>query len=169
MDFTPASPYHSKDQFVLSFEVWMRNFFLLLAGVGLLFACDEPVEHDPKTAGKRAEEFAQVVFVRQDFDRGYAMLSESGKRYVPPEKFKETVIKSHPRNYPTRIAATDYEPMTGEKAIYIYISGENAGEKFNYTLTLDGAAANDYKVTRFSRGADAGRYDAGGSRQPLKR
>jgi hypothetical protein len=147
----------------------MRNFLSLLAGAGLLFACDQPVEHDPKAAGKRAEEFAQVVFVRQDFDRGYAMLSESGKRYVPPEKFKETVIKSHPGNYPTKIAATEYEPMLGEKAIYIYISGENAGEQFNYTLTLDGAAANDYKVTRFSRGAHTGGYDAGGSRQPLKR
>ena len=146
----------------------MRKFLLLLAGAGLFFACDQPVEHDPKTAGKRAEEFAEVVFVRQDFERGYAMLSESGKRYVPAEKFKETVIKSHPRNYPARIAATDYEPMAGEKAIYIYISGENTGEQFNYTLTLDGAAANDYKVTRFSR-VPAGSYDAGGSRQPLKR
>ena len=142
----------------------MRKFLLLLAGAGILFACDRPVEHDPQTAGKRAEEFARVVFVRRDFDRGYAMLSESGKRYVPLEKFKETVIKSHPRNYPARIAATDYEPMAGEKAIYIYISGENAGEQFNYTLTLDGAAANDYKVTRFSRSAAAG-----GSRQTLIR
>jgi hypothetical protein len=147
----------------------MRKFLLLLAGAGLLFACDATVEHDPKAAGKRAEEFAQIVFVRRDFDRGYAMLSESGKRYVSPEKFKETIIKSHPRNYPTRIAATDYEPMAGEKAIYIYIRGENAGEQFNYTLTLDGAAASDYKITRFSRGAHAGRSDAGGSRQPLKR
>ena len=146
----------------------MRNLLLLLAAAGLFFACEQTVEHDPKTAGKRAEEFAQVVFVRRDFDRGYAMLSEGGKRYVPLEKFKETVIKSHPRNYPITIAATDYEPMAGEKAIYIYISGENGGEQFNYTLTLDGAAANDYKVTRFSRGA-AGRSDAGGSRQPLKR
>jgi hypothetical protein len=146
----------------------MRKFLLLLAAGGLLFACDQPVEHDPKTAGKRAEEFAEVVFVHQDFDRGYAMLSEGGKRYVPAEKFKETVIKSHPKNYPVTIAATDYEPMTGEKAIYIYISGENTGEQFYYTLTLDGAAANDYKVTRFSR-APTGGYDAGGSRQPLKR
>ena len=37
----------------------------------------------------------------------------SGKRYVPPEKFKETVIKSHPDT----IAATDHGPMAGEKAI----------------------------------------------------
>jgi hypothetical protein len=142
----------------------MRNFILFAAGAALLFACAKSFEHDPKIAAQRAEEFAQVVFVRQDFDRGYVMLSESGKRYVPPENFKETVTKSHPRSYPRRIAATDYEPMAGEKAIYVYVSGEDAGEHFNYTLTLEGTAATDYKVMRFSRGASAG-----GSRQPLSR
>ncbi|HEX2228601.1 MAG TPA: hypothetical protein VHM64_15810 [Candidatus Binatia bacterium] len=142
----------------------MRNFLLLFAGAALFFACAESFEHDPKTAAKRAEEFAQAVFVRRDFDKGYSMLSDSGKRYVSPEKFKETVTKSHPRNYPNKIAATDYEPMAGEKAIYVYLSGENAGEQFNYTLTLDGTAATDYKVTRFSRGGAGS-----GSRQPLNR
>jgi hypothetical protein len=167
MDFTAAHPIILK-QICFTLRGFHAQFLLFFAAGGLFFACDQPVEHDPKTAGKRAEEFAQVVFVRRDFDRGYAMLSESGKRYVPAEKFKETVIKSHPRNYPARIAATDYEPMAGEKAIYIYISGENTGEQFHYTLTLDGAAANDYKVTRFTR-APPGSYDGGGSRQPLKR
>jgi hypothetical protein len=142
----------------------MRNLSLWIAIAALVIACAKSFEHDPKTAAQRAEEFAQAVFVRQDFERGYAMLSDSGKRYVPQEKFKETVIKSHPRKYPTRIAATDYEPMAGEKAIYVYVSGENAGEQFNYTLTLDGTAAGDYKVTRFSRSAAGG-----GSRQPLIR
>ena len=142
----------------------MRNLILLCASALLVFACAKSFEHDHNMAAKRAEEFAQVVFVRKDFENGYAMLSDSGKRYVPPEKFKETVVKSHPRNYPSKVAATDYEPMAGEKAIYIYISGENAGEQFNYTLILDGTAATDYKVTRFSRGGGAG-----GSRQPLRK
>lgn len=142
----------------------MRNFLLLLAGAALLFACAESFEHDQKIAAKRAEEFAEVVFVQQNFEKGYAMLSDSGKRYVPTEKFKETVIKSHPKNYPTKIAATGYEPMAGEKAIYIYVTGENSGEQFNYTLILDGTAATDYKVTRFSRGGTSG-----GSRQLLSK
>jgi hypothetical protein len=142
----------------------MRNFFLLWIGAMVLFACAKSFEHDHKLAAKRAEEFAQVVFVRKDFENGYAMLSDSGKRYVPLEKFKESVVKSHPRNYPTKIAATDYEPMSGEKAIYIYVAGETVGEQFNYTLTLDGTAATDYKVIRFSRGGGSS-----SSRQPLGR
>jgi hypothetical protein len=145
----------------------MRHYSLLFTCALLFFACAKSFEHDQKLAAQRAEQFAQVVFVAQDLEKGYTMLSDSGRRYVPLEKFKETVMKSHPKNYPTKIAATDYEPMSGEKAIYIYLSGENAGEQFNYTLTLDGTATTDYKVTRFSRGGGA--FSSSASRLPLSK
>jgi hypothetical protein len=145
----------------------MRNFILLYTCCIAFYACADSFEHDHKLAAKRAEEFAQVVFVSQDFEKSYAMLSDSGKRYVPLEKFREAVVKSHPKNYPTKIAATDYEPMAGEKAIYIYLTGENSGEHFYYTLILDGTATTDYKVTRFSRGG--GPYGSGGTRQPVRK
>ena len=86
----------------------MRKLFLLFACGIFFYACSDSFEHDHKLAAKRAEEFAQIAFVRQDFEKGYAMLSDSGKRYVPLEKFKEAVVKSHPRSYPTKIAATEY-------------------------------------------------------------
>jgi len=144
----------------------MRNlFWAFIFGVAC-YACADSFEHDHKLAAKRAEEFVQVVFVRQDFEKGYALLSDSGKRYVPLEKFKETIVKSHPRSYPIKIAATDYEPMSGEKAIYIYLTGDNGGEHFYYTLTLDGTAATDYKVTRFSRGSSP--FGSGSGKQPLR-
>jgi hypothetical protein len=130
------------------------------------YACAHSFEHDHKLAAKRAEEFVQVVFVRQDFEKGYDLLSDSGKRYVPLDKFKETIVKSHPRSYPIKITATDYEPMSGEKAIYIYLTGDNGGEHFYYTLILDGTAATDYKVTRFSRGG--GSFSSGSGKQPLR-
>jgi len=146
---------------------WMRKLFLLFTCGIFFYACSDSFEHDDKLAAKRAEEFARVVFVRQDFEKGYAMLSDSGKRYVPLEKFKEAVVKSHPRSYPTKIAATDYEPMSGEKAIYIYLTGDNAGEQFIYTLTLDGTATSDYKVTRFSRGSAP--FSSSSTRQPVSK
>jgi len=146
---------------------WMRKLFLLFTCGIFFYACSDSFEHDDKLAAKRAEEFAGVAFVRQDFEKGYAMLSDSGKRYVPLEKFKEAVVKSHPRSYPTKIAATDYEPMSGEKAIYIYLTGDNAGEQFFYTLTLDGTATSDYKVTRFSRGSAP--FGSSSTRQPVSK
>jgi hypothetical protein len=143
----------------------MRNLFRVFACGLVFYACADSFEHDHKLAAKRAEEFARTTFVRQEFEKGYAMLSDSGKRYVPLQKFKDTVVKLHPRTYPTRVTATDYEPMVGEKAIYVYLTGDNAGEHFYYTLILDGTAATDYKVTRFSRGSSA--HDSSSQKQPM--
>ena len=41
--------------------------------------------------------------------------------------------------------------MKGEKAIYVYLSGENSGEWFHYRITLEGTAKTDYGVLKFER------------------
>ena len=134
--------------------------------IAVVCACMESYDHDPESAAARAVEFARTTFVHRDSEKGYAMLSNSGKRYVPLEVFKETVVKFHPRSYPARVAATHYERMSGERAIYIYLNGDNDDENFHYTVILQGTAATDYQVIRFTRGS--GPFSFGSSRRPLK-
>ena len=117
------------------------------------FACTNPIEHDPALAAKRAVEFARAAFIRQDADGAYALLSDSMRRYVPLAKFKETISRLHPNGRPSKIEAVEYEPMPGEKAMYIYLVGQDSGEQFEYTVTLEGTAATDYRVSKFTRGA----------------
>jgi hypothetical protein len=143
----------------------MRKIIWFLIYGTILSACANSFEHDQQLAAQRAEEFARVAFVGKDFEKGYELLSSSGRRYVPFDKFKETIVKSHPRSYPTKITATEYEPMSGEEAIYIYLIGDNGSEHFYYTITLAGTATTGYQVTRFSRGS--GPFGSGGSRQRL--
>jgi len=131
----------------------LRYSFLLIA-VTVLIGCVQSIDHDEVAAGKRAVEFAQVTLVKQDFEKGYALLSGSAKRYVPLEKFKETVVRLHPKTFPVSVTATQYEPMPGETAIYIYIVGENSGERFYYTLTMEGTATSGYRVSRLNRAAE---------------
>jgi hypothetical protein len=126
-------------------------FHLLFASF-FLVACAESFDHDEVSARNRAVEFAQLSFVHQNFDQGYTLLSDAAKRYVPREKFKETISRLHPRAKPTSVRAVDYEPMAGEKALYIYLVGENAGERFYYMLTMEGSAASGYKVSSMARG-----------------
>ena len=130
----------------------MRYRFFPLVLLVLFVGCAESVTHDEAQAGKRAVEFAQVAFVKHDVEKGYLLLSDSAKRYVSVEKFKETLSRLHPRAFPTSVTATEYEPMPGEKAIYIYLIGENSGERFYYRLTMEGTAATDYRVSRLTRG-----------------
>jgi hypothetical protein len=113
--------------------------------------CSEPIKHNEELARKRAVEFAEVALVKRDFDKGYAQLSSGAKSHVPLEKFRETISRLHPDGYPTRVTATGFKPMFNEKAIYVYLSGENSGKQFQYTVTMEGTAASDYRVSIINR------------------
>lgn len=130
----------------------MRYYFFSLLFASAVIGCAESFDHDEVSARNRAVEFAQLSFVHQNFDRGYTLLSDAAKRYVPREKFKETVSRLHPRAKPISVTAIAYEPMAGEKALFIYLVGENAGEHFYYVLTMEGTAASGYKVSSLARG-----------------
>ena len=125
-------------------------FCLLMFAVGLM-SCMETINHDASSAGKKAEEFAQVVFVKQDVENGYGLLADGTKRYVSREQFKAVLAKLHPKAFPKTVTALEYEPMPGEKAIYIFLTGENSGEHFYYRLTMEGTGTTGYKVLRFDR------------------
>jgi hypothetical protein len=125
----------------------------LIFAMGLL-GCIESVDHDATVAAKKAEEFAQIVFVKQDIENGYALLADGTRRYVSRQQFKDVLAKLHPRAYPKNVTASEYEPMPGEKAIYIFLSGDNSGERFYYRLTLEGTATTPYRVLRLDRASE---------------
>ena len=125
-------------------------FYPLMFALGLM-SCMEKINHDESSARKKAEEFARVAFVKQDVENGYALLADGTKRYVSQEQFKAVLSKLHPKAFPKTVTALEYEPMPGEKAIYIFLTGENSGEHFYYRLTMEGTATTGYKVLRFDR------------------
>jgi hypothetical protein len=131
----------------------LRMCYLMLALVATLLACAETVQHDENLAAKRALEFARAVFLEKNLDKGYALLSDNAKRHIPLDKFKQTITAMHPRGYPDRVTAIEYEPMAGEKAIYIFLTGRDADDiSFNYRVTMEGTAAADYKVLKIDQG-----------------
>jgi hypothetical protein len=130
--------------------VIVRRLAALALFIGLA-GCVKSISHDEVAAGKSAVEFARVAFVKRDTENSYALLSDSTKRYVPLEKFKEVLSRLHPKAFPKSVSATEYEPMPGEKAMYVFLEGENAGERFHYRLTMEGTAATGYRVLRLDR------------------
>ena len=131
------------------------KFYLLALALALtaaLTACAESVKHDETLAAKQALEFGRVAFVEKNLDKGYDLLADGGRRHVPRDKFKQSLAAMHARGYPTKLTATEYEPMAGEKAIYIFVRGQNSEEQFNYRLTMEGSAAADYKVLKIDQG-----------------
>ena len=118
-----------------------------------LASCAESVKHDEARAAKRALEFGRVAFVEKNLDGAYDLLADGGKRHVPREKFKQSLGSMHTQSFPTKLMATDYEPMADEKAIYIFIRGQNGEDQFQYRFTVAGTAATDYRVLRIDQGS----------------
>ena len=133
-----------------------------------LASCAGTVKHDETLAAKRAIEFAQFVFIDKNFAKGYELLSDGGKRHLPLEKFTETLTRMHPRSFPTKVTATEFQPMPGEKAIWIYLAGQNAEDQFQYRLTMEATETGDYRVLTFDTGAVGRMFSPLSEKQPFK-
>ena len=127
--------------------------------------CVESIDHDNLRAAKKAEEFVAAAFVTGDGERGYELLAPATKRYVSLEQFKLVLTRLHPRSSPKNVRAFEYEPMTGEKAIYIFLAGEHSGEQFYYRITMVGTKATEYQVLKFDRSLEP--YPPSPNRKPL--
>ena len=140
-------------------------FFVALAI--FVMGCAESVKHDENLAAKRAIEFARVVLIEKNFDQGYELLAAGGKRHISLEKFKETITRLHPRGFPTKVTAMEFQPMPGEKAIWIYLVGQNAQEQFYYRVTMDGTGSEDYKILTIDSGIVGKFFSPTSEKQPF--
>jgi hypothetical protein len=147
----------------------IRRRLLIIGLLTLVLAsCAGTVKHDETLAAKRAIEFAQFVFIDKNFAKGYELLSDGGKRHLSLEKFKETLTRMHPRSFPTKVTATEFQPMPGEKAIWIYLAGQNAEEQFQYRLTMELTDKGDYKVLTFDTGVVGRMFSPLSEKKPFK-
>ena len=146
----------------------IRNVLIIGLLTLSLASCAGSVKHDETLAARRAIEFAQYVLINKNFDKGYELVSNGGKRHLSLEKFKETVTRMHPRSFPTKVTATEFQPMPGEKAIWIYLAGRNAEEQFQYRFTMEMTDNGDYKVLTLDTGIVGRMFSPLSEKQPFK-
>ena len=123
---------------------------LLLCGIAA--SCAESKPQDENLAARRAIEFVQITLIDKNLDLGYERLAPGGKRHISRDKFKETMTRLHPRGFPLKITATEYQPMPGENALWIYLTGQNGDEHFQYRLTMQATDSGDYRVLTLDNG-----------------
>ncbi|WP_422927423.1 hypothetical protein [Singulisphaera sp. PoT] len=109
-------------------------------------SCISFIAHDEQLAAKTATQFAQAAFVDRDNARAYGLITPEFAKAFSREKLAEEIAKAHPKTYPTRVAATEFEPISGQKRMWIYVKGTGEGEEFYYRLAMDGDAKAGYKV-----------------------
>jgi hypothetical protein len=131
----------------------MRKILATAFALVFLMSCTmTPISHDEEMAAKSAVEFAKVALIEHDSQNGYSLLSESAKKAISFEKYSQALAQVHPSSYPKSLTADEFEPMPGQKSIYIYVHGENGSEKFYYRFTMEGTARTGYKVLGIYRG-----------------
>ncbi|GEM_PF-1770001 len=132
----------------------MRNPLIYLAAVLAIFiaACSERITHNEELAAKRAEEFAEIALVKQNFDRAYEQMSSKARGYLPLENFKEAMIGSHRDGFPKTIKATGVRQIKDASTIFVILRGQDgAGKVFEYQIMLNGSEKSDYQVSTVRR------------------
>ncbi|HEY1265759.1 MAG TPA: hypothetical protein VGH16_00785 [Candidatus Binatia bacterium] len=118
----------------------------------LLAGCSEPITHNEELARKRAEEFAEIALVKQNFDRAYEQMSGKARSYLPLQSFKEAMIGSHRDGYPKTIKATGVRPVKDATTVFVILRGQDgAGKVFEYQIMLNGSEKSDYQVSTIRR------------------
>jgi hypothetical protein len=117
-----------------------------------LASCVSVIAHDEKAAAKSATEFAQAAFVARDYPKAHGLLAPRSQSDIPLDKLIEAIAKMHPKSFPTKVTAIEFEPIPGKKGMNIFVQGEGEGEEFFYRLVMEGDKTAGYRVTGLLRG-----------------
>jgi hypothetical protein len=131
------------------------NKLLSVLIIGLLLAgcvSTSIIAHDEKKAAKAAERFATAAFLKRDYSDAYDLLSIDTKNRVSLVQFQETIIKMHPAGFPSAIKPVEFEPIPGQKAMNIFLVGQEGSESFYYRLVMEGTSHSGYQVAGIFRG-----------------
>lgn len=128
--------------------------------------CVNVLKHNEVVAADRAVEFAKAAIVERNYEKASKLLPEGGQQPEFVKQIEDLVIKAHPASYPTKVTAKEFEPIPGQKAIRIFLIGENGkDEKFYYSFMLTGTVDEGYRVAEIYRYKDS--FPASQTRKPL--
>ncbi len=130
----------------------VKIFLAVIFCILVAFFSVNVISHDQRSAAATAEHFANAAFVKNDVASAYLDLSAEMQRAFPAGELTAEISKLHPAGRPTEVAAIEYGPILGQKAMNIYLKGSGGNEAFYYRLLMVGTKEQGYKVGGFWRG-----------------
>ncbi len=123
------------------------------------------LRHDERVAAQQAQLFVERLVINRDAGSAHAMLADSARAQFTVAVLQDVVSKQHPQGYPDKVWASEFEPVPGQAAIQIFLTAENAREKFYYRVPMFGTVDSGYHPAGFYRGS--GPYPSSSLRQKL--
>jgi hypothetical protein len=129
----------------------VKKLVFYLAIVLLISGCKyKKIGRDARnTAFQRALDFSEFAFLERDYEKAYLLVSKDCNATF--EEFSSGIDKIHPNGFPVSIKAGEYESITGEEKINIYLFGRNYNEKFYYRFVMQRTEEDDYRVLSLHR------------------
>ena len=112
----------------------------------LSISCFHYIHHDEEMAAEAAVKFAKLAFIDRDYGTARELLPTEVDQQFDAEKLKKFVENMHPDGFPTKVTATEYEPIPGTESMSIFLMGENDAEKIYYRFTVRGTSETGYKI-----------------------
>jgi len=150
------------------------SLFVVLLGLGL-GACLEKTEtaspvsdilHDENSAAKVAAAFVDALAVKRNPNAAWGLLAVGTQAELPPPKLAEILRNMHPKGYPGRVQASQFEPLPGQKRMNVYVDGTGE-DGFSYQVVLEGDSGAGYRVLAIHR-SEGGPFPPSKSKHPLK-
>ncbi|HTM56750.1 MAG TPA: hypothetical protein VL175_22145 [Pirellulales bacterium] len=121
--------------------------------------------HSPDLAALKAQEFADTAFVKRDYKAAYGLCAPETRAAVSYPAFEAELAKLHQDEFPSRVEATEFEPLPGQAAMNIFLIGHGDTKELYYRIPMAGTSEHGYKPTGFFRRNRA--YPPSPLRRPL--
>lgn len=126
-----------------------RIFLLLI--VITACSCLSVIKHNEDMAAAKAIEFAQAAIIEKNYEKSLLSVLPERRQRSSAELIRNLITQLHPSSYPSKIVATDYESIPRQRAMKIYLVGENGAEKFYYVFLMEGTEDTGYGLVEAYR------------------
>jgi len=124
----------------------LQIFTLGLVATASNASCVKAISHNQDKAAIEAVEFAKAGIIDRDYEFASKLLALDTQKGTSASKLENVIGKMHTVGWPNSIEAVSYEPIPGQRAMRIYLEGENATENFHYLFVMQGDSDAGYRV-----------------------
>ncbi len=118
---------------------------LFLAGCGVAPQA-RVMNHSPSAAAAVAQRYVDLLIVQQDANAAYELVDADARSRVSSATLQESVAKAPGHGQVTSVRAVEYQPVPGQPAMDIFLTGSAGGSSFYYAVRVSGTMDEGYLV-----------------------
>jgi len=144
--------------------ILLTGALLLTAGCALAPRA-RVLNHSPSAAAEVAQRYVDLLVVQQDAEAAYELVDEDARERIDSAALAESVAKAPGYGEVTSVEAVEYQPVPGQPAVDVFLTGSAGGATYYYAVRLSGTMDEGYLVNDLWIQTEP--FEASGLRQEL--